>query len=87
MEDCVVPLTQGSSRTNYGWVILYLWADDQEDNPFRIVSLRRLQSKDFPMKHINGSLVEQDRLQVHKLQCFDGNKYSIFCKIQIGKLT
>ena len=78
-------MTQGTSKFKYLWVVLFIWQLNEEF-PFSVLSLDVFKGTEFPMYLINGPLSKKSRMDKYTLAKLAGKKYSIFMKIQEGRI-
>ena len=77
--------TRKKSPIKYNWVVLFLWRVNEE-YPYTTVPLRHFDESEFPFNLIYGSLTNESRQERFDLPRLPGRIYSVFCKIEKGKL-
>ena len=76
----------GLSDTEYFWVILFNWSEDNP-KPFEIYVCEIFSETDIPSSWFQRKLTQSKRHQKARLSPFGENIFSVFGKIEKGKLA
>lgn len=87
MEEDNPSMTQvgGKSKVKYAWIMLFHYSVN-ESEPFSIVPLSTFRDSDFPWRDVEGILSPDFRSEQRTFSNMPGKTFTIFCKIEVGKI-
>ena len=82
-----IPLTQsnGKSKVKYSWIVLFK-IDVNEREPFFCEPVKTFEGSNFPLTSIQGEMKKECRIKSYEFNCFPGELFFIFAKVQKGKV-
>lgn len=77
--------SKAGSTQEYNYLILFAWNAEVQD-PFNLFLRTKSASPEIPDNWLMKSMVEGARLQKRKLQCMNGQVFSVFAKMERGMM-